>query len=62
MTETRIKRVRSAAPAIDPTAVTEVTEVTEVTAEGTLRILPAKGRPNEKTRSAVDRWFDDDAG
>ena len=56
MTEARIKRVMSAARAVDPAA------VIEVTAEGTIRILPAKAVPDEKARSAVDRWFDDDAG
>ena len=56
MTEARIKRVMAAARAVDPAA------VIEVTAEGTIRILPATGMPDEKTRSAVDRWFDDDAG
>ena len=55
MTEARIKRVMSAARAVDPAA------VIEVTAEGTIRILPAKALPGEKTRSAVDQWFDDDA-
>lgn len=55
MTEARIRRVITAARAVDPAA------VIEVTAGGTIRILPASAGTLEKTRSAVDRWFDDDA-
>ena len=55
MTEARIRRVITAARAVDPAAVIEVTTT------GTIRILPANAAPDDKTRSAVDRWFDDEA-
>lgn len=52
MTEARLRRIITAARAVDPAA------VIEVTAEGTIRILPAvtDAAPG---RSEVDRWFDD---